>query len=187
MSDGCGFATSHGNDLARKIQELKAATNSEQVNIVGHSKRGLDAREYLDNLGTNDVANLIMIGTPNAGSLLAYSNNYCAPAVYDIRPGSDATEAPENNNTNHYTIAGDWNPSLMHNCPPVDNLFGIDWPQLQANGFTELGKPSDGFVTINNVESLNYSISLGHTTNCHTHLLGESEYNLTKTILMPEQ
>jgi hypothetical protein len=54
-----------------------------------------------------------MIGTPNNGSQLAYSNDYSAPAVYDIRPGAPDTKVGENNNTKYYTIAGDWNPSLV--------------------------------------------------------------------------
>ena len=38
-----------------------------QINIVAYSKGGLEARAYLaNNLSNNDVANLIMIGTPNA-------------------------------------------------------------------------------------------------------------------------
>ena len=44
------------------------------MNIVGHSKGGLDARVYLSN-GTHDVANLIMIGAPNAGSPSTQSSN----------------------------------------------------------------------------------------------------------------
>ena len=42
--------------------------------MVGHSKGGLDARVYLANSGTHDVANLIMIGTPNGGNPLANEN-----------------------------------------------------------------------------------------------------------------
>jgi triacylglycerol esterase/lipase EstA (alpha/beta hydrolase family) len=58
-----------------------------QVNIVGHSKGGLDARVFLaNNAFTNNkaVANLIMIGTPNAGSPIAQSSNICKPAVEDL-------------------------------------------------------------------------------------------------------
>ena len=47
-------------------------TGQDKVNIVGHSKGGLDARVFLaHNITRDDVANLIMIGTPNAGSPLA--------------------------------------------------------------------------------------------------------------------
>ena len=118
---------------------------------------------------------------------LAYSNNYCSPAIYDIRPGAEPTEAPENKNTKYYTIAGNWNPSLTSNCPPVRNFFGFDWPQFQKEGFSKLGEPSDGIVPIKSVESLNYSTSLGHTSNCHTNLLSDPEYDLASTIFIPER
>jgi hypothetical protein len=48
--------------------------------------------------GTHDVANLIMIGTPNAGSPLAKSSNICA--------GAADTLVKMNPNTKYYTIAG---------------------------------------------------------------------------------
>ena len=58
-------------------------TGQDKVNIVGHSKGGLDARVYLaDNITRNDVANLIMIGTPNAGSPIADSCCTRASPIY---------------------------------------------------------------------------------------------------------
>jgi hypothetical protein len=59
---------------------------------------------------TKDVANLVMIGTPNAGSPLAESCEVGTPAVYDLRPGAAATEVKMNPNTKYYTIAGEWDP-----------------------------------------------------------------------------
>jgi hypothetical protein len=58
---------------------------------------------------TLDVANLIMLGTPNAGSPLAerYSDTGCMLAAADLRPGSTATRARENTNTDYHTISGD--------------------------------------------------------------------------------
>ena len=62
----------HAKELGQIIKEVKMKTGQDKVNIVGHSKGGLDARVYLaDNITRNDVANLIMIGTPNAGSPIA--------------------------------------------------------------------------------------------------------------------
>src|SRR5215212_7687582 len=112
--DECGSAAEHAKELSNIIGQIKEETVKNNVNIVGHSKGGLDARVYLAN-NTNDVANLIMIGTPNAGSPLAESISICAPAVYDLRPGAAATEVKMNPNTKYYTIAGDWNPK-SENC-----------------------------------------------------------------------
>jgi triacylglycerol esterase/lipase EstA (alpha/beta hydrolase family) len=63
---------------------------SQKINIVGHSKGGLDARVFLDFTDTKDTANLIMIGTTNAGFPAAETNEVCAPIV-DLRPIANAT------------------------------------------------------------------------------------------------
>ena len=107
--DKCGSSAEHAKELSKIIGQIKDETGQNKVNIVGHSKGGLDARVYLAN-ETKDVANLVMIGTPNAGSPLAESSEICTPAVYDLRPGSAATEVKMNPNTKYYTMAGDWNP-----------------------------------------------------------------------------
>lgn len=57
--DKCGSSAAHAKELSQKIGEIKRQTGQNQVNIVGHSKGGLDARVYLAN-GTHDVANLVM-------------------------------------------------------------------------------------------------------------------------------
>ncbi|MGH9974307.1 MAG: esterase/lipase family protein, partial [Nitrososphaeraceae archaeon] len=70
--DRCGDSQSHAQELDEFIQELKRENNADKINIVAHSKGGLDARVYLENDPSNDdIANLIMIGTPNQGSPLA--------------------------------------------------------------------------------------------------------------------
>ena len=66
--DSCGSSKDHANELGKKIEQIKQETGKDQVNIVGYSKGGLDARAYLAQSGTDEVSNLIMIGTPNAGT-----------------------------------------------------------------------------------------------------------------------
>jgi pimeloyl-ACP methyl ester carboxylesterase len=182
-NDRCGSAADHAKQLINIVEEFKASTGSDKINIVAHSKGGLDARVFLNNSGTHDVANLIMIGTPNAGSPLAFSNDLCSPAVFDIRPGASDLKAGENTNSKYFTIAGDWNPSLKSHCPPIPNFFGFDWPKFESDGFSKLQKPNDGIVPLSSVESLPYSVSLGHPHDCHTNLISNDEYELTKPIL----
>src|SRR5687768_9195163 len=112
--DECGSAAEHAKELSNIIGQIKKETGQNKVNIVGHSKGGLDARVYLAN-NTQDVANLIMIGTPNSGSPLAESSDMGTPAIYDLRPRAEATEVKMNLNTKYYTIAGEWNPQ-SENC-----------------------------------------------------------------------
>ena len=158
----------------RKLEGL-SQTGQHQVNIVGHSKGGLDARVYLVN-GTHDVANLIMIGTPNAGSPLVQSSNICAPARYDLKPGAPDTLVKMNPNTKYYTIAGNWNPSLG-NCQ-LSLFLPMDL------GFNNLPTPNDGLVPVSSVESQGYFHSLGHSNNCHTNLLSDYEYGLARDTLL---
>jgi pimeloyl-ACP methyl ester carboxylesterase len=157
-SDACGSAVDHANELAQIIQNIKSATEQNQVNIVGFSKGGLDARVYLANNPThNDVANLIMIGTPNAGSQLATGTNECSPGILDLRPGSTATMAGENSNTEYYTIAG------------ACFLIG------------------DGLVSTASVDSQPYFESLGTSNACHADLLGAYEYELAYDVLIGQR
>jgi triacylglycerol esterase/lipase EstA (alpha/beta hydrolase family) len=62
--DKCGSAEQHAKELEKRVQDIKQQSGAQKINIVGHSKGGLDARVFLDITDTKDVANLIMIGTP---------------------------------------------------------------------------------------------------------------------------
>ena len=175
--DKCGSAAEHAKELSNIIGQIKDETGQNKVNIVGHSKGGLDARVYLANNTTKDVANLVMIGTPNAGSPLAESCEVGTPAVYDLRPGAAATEVKMNPNTKYYTIAGDWNPE-SGNCQLTPAL------PMEQSGFSNLPKPNDGMVPLSSVESQDYFINLGHSKSCHSNLMSEYEYGLAKDLIL---
>jgi uncharacterized alpha/beta hydrolase family protein len=162
--DKCGSAKQHAIELEKTVQDIKEQSGAQKINIVGHSKGGLDARVFLDNTDTKDVSNLIMIGTPNAGSPVAETNYACAPAVYDLRLGANATKAVINPNTKYYTIAGNWMPLTQGNLMIPGN--------------------DDGLVTVESVESQQYFQSLGRTEHGHAELLSEKEYQMSKDILI---
>jgi triacylglycerol esterase/lipase EstA (alpha/beta hydrolase family) len=106
-NDACGSASDHAKELSQIVQNLTNSTKQDRINLIGYSKGGLDARVYLaSDLANNNVANLIMVGTPNAGSWLAYSINECDPGIKDLKPGAPATLAAENTHTKYFTIAG---------------------------------------------------------------------------------
>ena len=174
--DKCGSSAEHAKELSKIIGQVKDETGKNKVNIVGHSKGGLDARVYLAN-NTKDVANLVMIGTPNAGSPLAESSEICTPAVYDLRPGAAATEVKMNANTKYYTIAGDWNPK-SGSCQLTPVL------PMEQSGSSKLPKPNDGMVPLSSVESQDYFINLGHSKSCHSNLMSEYEYGLAKDVIV---
>ncbi len=62
---------SYAGALARRIEEICAATGAAQLVIVGHSMGGLAARAYLRKCGASRVAKLITLGTPHHGTELA--------------------------------------------------------------------------------------------------------------------
>ncbi len=192
--DACGSAVDHATELDQIIEEFKRDTRSEKINIVAHSKGGLDARVYLaNNLFDDDIANLIMIGTPNKGSILADrfgSTDPCKPAVFDFMTNSPILNVQKNSNTQYYTIAGDWLTFLV----PVPILFPpgftyIDincpvsaWTPLEYTGRFQIIGSDDGIVPITSVESQGF-MPLGRTNNCHTNLFGQEEYNMAREIL----
>ncbi|MCD8373325.1 MAG: hypothetical protein LUD27_08515 [Clostridia bacterium] len=70
---GCqeGGATTEDNALFLKgrTEEILRETSAEKVNIIAHSKGGLEARYLISSLGMADkVASLTTIGTPHRGS-----------------------------------------------------------------------------------------------------------------------
>lgn len=59
-------------ELAARIKEIVSKTKCEKVNVIAHSKGGLDTRYAIANLGMDKyVASLIMINTPNHGCIFA--------------------------------------------------------------------------------------------------------------------
>ncbi|HKG70422.1 MAG TPA: alpha/beta fold hydrolase [Nitrososphaeraceae archaeon] len=161
--DKCGTALSHAVELGKRVDEILSNNPSGQVNIVGHSKGGIDARVYLAN-GTLSVANLIMIGTPNNGTPMAERTSLCAPAVWDTLPEANATKVGMNPNTRYYTIAGDW--------------------AKEVGGNPTISGPDDGLVPLSSAESGGNFQSLGRTEHAHLELLGEEEYNLAREVLL---
>ena len=59
-------------ELANRIKSIVKETGCEKVNIIAHSKGGLDSRYAISNLGMDKyVASLSMINTPNHGCMFA--------------------------------------------------------------------------------------------------------------------
>lgn len=61
-----------GKELAEKIREITEKTGCEKVNIIAHSKGGLDSRAAITHFGAGPyVASLTTINTPHRGCLFA--------------------------------------------------------------------------------------------------------------------
>jgi pimeloyl-ACP methyl ester carboxylesterase len=91
------YALSHGpplasiehfaDQLAAKIDQIRAATGATQVVLVAHSMGGLVARAYLRRCGGANVRRLITLGTPHSGSMHAWFMT--GMALAEMRPHSD--------------------------------------------------------------------------------------------------
>jgi pimeloyl-ACP methyl ester carboxylesterase len=76
--------------LGQYIASVKRATGAQQVDLIAHSMGGLIARYYIDRvMQGRDVAQLIMLGSPMAGTDCAdlpASLGLYLPATLEIRP-----------------------------------------------------------------------------------------------------
>lgn len=169
QDDECGSAEQHATELKNIIDRILSETGYEKVNIVAHSKGGLDARWYIANSGIDKVANLIMIGTPNAGSPAALWDFTGCPlgSDSDLVPGSPATQVVDRpQSTNYYTIAGNWLPDNL--CP-----IGLLW--IPNGGNCIILGPDDGLVGVDSVKSSPEYIPLGIFPYYHTDLVKQRE------------
>lgn len=153
--DECGSAEQHAVDLKDIVNSILSTTHSDRVNMVAHSKGGLDARWYIADKAANPidkVANLIMIGTPNSGTRAiipaAFGWNVLCPSgskgLKDLLPGSDATRTVDRpKSTHYYTIAGYYSPYS-----PFPNCF---YP-IPFSGNCLLGSNNDLLVTVSSVQ-----------------------------------
>lgn len=71
-TDGLGTIESNAAQLKAQIEEILAETGEEKINLIAHSKGGLDARYMIDRLDMGDrVASVTFLSTPHKGSGVA--------------------------------------------------------------------------------------------------------------------
>jgi pimeloyl-ACP methyl ester carboxylesterase len=150
-ADECGSAKQHAGELRDIVNSILSATHSDKVNIVAHSKGGLDARGYIADNNIDKVANLIMIGTPNAGTTAAIPAAFgwdllcpsSSEGIKDLLPYSDATRAVDRpQGTHYYTIAGYYS--------PIPNCYYP--PAYWFSGNCFLGANNDILVTVSSAQ-----------------------------------
>jgi len=72
--------------LASRIDAVCAATGAQRVVLIAHSMGGLVSRAYLRRFGAARTEQLITIGTPHHGSMLAWT--FVGRCLAQMRPGS---------------------------------------------------------------------------------------------------
>lgn len=82
-----GDLRSAAHELHEHVERLREATGAEKVHVVGHSLGGVIARYYVQRMGGDDaVDTLVTLGSPHAGSNLAYLAP--VPLCRQLQPGS---------------------------------------------------------------------------------------------------
>lgn len=93
-------------ELTKRIKEIVETTGCEKVNIIAHSKGGLDCRYAIDKLGMGPyVASFTTVNTPHRGCIFADKLMYVVPERYQHKIA------------HHYNAAmkriGDHNPDFL--------------------------------------------------------------------------
>ncbi|MGA9770635.1 MAG: choice-of-anchor X domain-containing protein [Blastocatellia bacterium] len=176
--------------IAAKVAELRQRWGVDKINLVCHSKGGLDARHVVEN--SKSVEQVIQIGTPNAGSPLADAIIIASLALdllipksqlilnlvgLGAAPGGYQLTTPymslynfthgHNDKVRYTALAGSYDPGCTTFLCRVGDGF------LTAL----MGGPSDQVVPVSSVYSLSYTENLapfetvgGDVDSRHTHL-----------------
>lgn len=107
-------------ELARRIENIVTETGCEKVNIIAHSKGGLDSRYAISLLGADKyVASLTTINTPHRGCLFA---DY----LIDKAP-QKVKNAIEHTYNQAFSKLGDQSPDFMSAVTNLTNSFCTDF------------------------------------------------------------
>jgi pimeloyl-ACP methyl ester carboxylesterase len=85
--------------LKEKIRSVRDLTGKNDVILIGHSMGGLVARRYRQTYAEKDgikVRAIATLGTPLAGTPVAYLGAWIAPAPKQMLPGSSFIDGQQN-------------------------------------------------------------------------------------------
>ena len=144
-TDGFGSIENNAAQLKEHIEDILQKTGAEKINLIAHSKGGLDSRYMIDNLGMRDkVASVTFLCTPHKGSRVATKIDGLPRPIKGMIAGVLNLE---------YRLFGDKNPDALTVCRQLchtpdgilehpDNYDGIF---LQSYS-TTLKRSRDDFV-----------------------------------------
>lgn len=170
-----GTIETNGEILRDKIFQIIQETNCEKVNIIAHSKGGLDSRYLISKLSmASCVASLTTINTPHRGSMLVDLLKRLPDSFY--RKVCERID-------HYFTILGDERPDSFHastqlscsfakefnkQCPDMPGVYYQSYTSLMRNSFSSflLGIPyfflkildgeNDGLVTEESAKWTNF-------------------------------
>lgn len=162
-----GDIVHNAEDIAATIKKVIEETGAEKVNIIAHSKGGLDSRYAISKLGmAKYVASLTTVCTPHRGSPVAdfcvklppSFFNICEKYVNNMFKRFGDTRPDFRSAAHDLTSAGA--EEFNKNCPDAENVYyqsyacvlgGIFSDRILPLPYTYIvlatGKPNDGLVT----------------------------------------
>ena len=170
-----GTVEDNGQILREKIQEILKETGCEKVNIIAHSKGGLDSRYVISGLGMAPfVASLTTINTPHRGSKLVDFLKKLPDKVYwfvcriiDLYFGRLGDKNP-NAYAASYQLSHAYAKEFNENYPDAEGVYYQSYASLMKNGLSSkllcipywvlkaLDAPSDGLVTVESAAWTNF-------------------------------
>jgi triacylglycerol lipase len=107
-------------DVATRVNQIKAATGAAKVDIITHSMGGLSSRYYLKNLGgAANVDDWVSLGGPNHGTTWAYGCFFFSPCNQMIPGSSFLNQLNSGDETPGAVTYGTW-------WSPCDELINPD-------------------------------------------------------------
>lgn len=164
--EACAPVNINSELIRKKILEIVEETGCERVNIIAHSKGGLDARYAVSKLGMDEyVASLTTVASPHRGSQVTDMANRLPDSIY--RKVADFMDRRfrgfGDNNPDFYTVCHQFNTSFAEEfnreVPDSDKVYYQSYTSVMKYpfsfnllGFTHLllnkyGR-NDGLVTV---------------------------------------
>lgn len=170
-----GTVESNALILKEKIRELQRETGCEKVNIIAHSKGGLDSRYLISCLAMADsVASLTTINTPHRGSMLVDFLKRLPDSLYrlvcrwiDLYFGMMGDKNPDAYRASCQLSAA-YAREFNRRCPDMPGVYYQSFASLMRSGFSSkllcipywvlksLDAPSDGLVTVESARWANF-------------------------------
>lgn len=170
-----GTVEDNGQILKEKIMEIVGETGCGKVNIIAHSKGGLDARYVISGLGMAPfVASLTTINTPHRGSKLVDFLKKLPEGVYrgvcrmiDWYFGRLGDKNPDAYRAS-YQLSQAYAREFNENYPDAEEVYYQSYASLMKHGFSSkllcvpywilkaLDAPNDGLVTVESAAWANF-------------------------------
>lgn len=170
-----GTVEDNGEILRRKILEICRETGAKKVNIIAHSKGGLDSRYVISGLSMAPyVASLTTINTPHRGSALVEFLMELPDGIYRFvcklidRYFSGLGDTKPNAYTASRQLSCGYAKEFNEKYPDAPGIYYQSYASLMKNGFSSKllcvpywilkfrDAPNDGLVTVESAQWANF-------------------------------